>query len=78
MGAKILFIYVIVTAIRNYVEPKIVGAQMGLHPIITLVSMFIGLQLFGFIGMFGFPIMISFYWKNRKVEANNNLDIKES
>ena len=67
MGAKILIIYIIVTAIRNYVEPKIVGVQLGLHPIITLVSMFIGLQLFGFIGMFGFPIMISFFWKNRKV-----------
>ena len=68
MGAKILIIYIIVTAIRNYVEPKIVGVQLGLHPIVTLVSMFIGLQLFGFIGMFGFPIMISFIWKNRKVE----------
>ena len=73
MGAKILIIYIIVTAIRNYVEPKIVGVQLGLHPIITLVSMFIGLQLFGFIGMFGFPIMISFLWKNRKVE-----EVKES
>lgn len=77
LGAKILFIYVIVTAIRNYVEPKIVGAQMGLHPIITLVSMFIGLQLFGFIGMFGFPIMISFFWKNRKKDEVEQI-IKES
>lgn len=67
MGVKILIIYIIVTAIRNYVEPKVVGAQLGLHPIVTLVSMFIGLQLFSFIGMFGFPIMISFFWKNRKV-----------
>ena len=68
VGAKILFIYVIVTAVRNYVEPKVVGVQLGLHPIITLVSMFIGLQLFSFIGMFGFPIMISFFWKNRKIK----------
>ena len=63
LGLKLLLIYVIVTVIRNYVEPKIVGAQLGLHPIITLVSMFIGLRLFGFWGLFGLPVGISFLWK---------------
>ena len=66
MGIKLLVIYVIVTLIRNYIEPKIVGAQLGLRPIITLVSMFIGLRLFGFFGMFGLPLAISFFWKMRK------------
>ena len=66
MGIKLLVIYVIVTVIRNYVEPKIVGAQLGLHPIITLVSMFIGLRLFGFWGLFGLPVGISFLWKRRQ------------
>ena len=68
LGIKVLLIYGIVTVVRNYVEPKIVGAQLGLHPIITLVSMFLGLRLFGFIGMFGFPITISFIWKNMHKE----------
>ena len=63
MGIKLLVIYAIVTVVRNYVEPKIVGAQLGLHPIITLVSMFIGLRLFGFWGLFGLPVGISFLWK---------------
>ena len=52
--------------VRNYVEPKIVGTQLGLHPIITLVSMFIGLRLFGFWGLFGLPVGISFLWKQKK------------
>lgn len=63
LGLKLLLIYVIVTVVRNYVEPKIVGAQLGLHPIITLVAMFIGLRLFGFWGLFGLPVGISFLWK---------------
>ena len=66
LGLELLAIYGIVTVIRNYVEPKIVGTQLGLHPIITLVSMFIGLRLFGFWGLFGLPVGISFLWKQRK------------
>ena len=64
-GLKLLVIYAIVTIVRNFVEPKIVGAQLGLHPIITLVSMFIGLRLFGFWGLFGLPVGISFLWKQK-------------
>jgi len=69
-GLKLLAIYATVTVVRNYVEPKIVGAQLGLHPIITLVSMFIGLRLFGFWGLFGLPVGISFLWK-QKMQATN-------
>ncbi|MBQ3192148.1 MAG: AI-2E family transporter [Oscillospiraceae bacterium] len=65
LGIQLLLIYVIVTVIRNYVEPRIVGVQLGLHPIITLVSMFIGLRLFGFWGLFGLPVGISFLWKQK-------------
>lgn len=63
LGVQLFVIYAVVTIVRNYVEPKIVGAQLGLHPIITLVSMFIGLRLFGFWGLFGLPVGISFLWK---------------
>ena len=66
LGLELFAIYGIVTIVRNYVEPKIVGAQLGLHPIITLVSMFIGLRLFGFWGLFGLPVGISFLWKQRR------------
>lgn len=66
LGIQLFFIYAVVTVIRNYVEPKIVGTQLGLHPIITLVAMFIGLRLFGFWGLFGLPVAISFLWKERK------------
>ena len=66
LGIKLFAIYAIVTVVRNYVEPKIVGTQLGLHTIITLVSMFIGLRLFGFWGMFGLPVGISFLWKQKK------------
>ena len=67
LGIRLFIIYAIVTVVRNYVEPKIVGTQLGLHPIITLISMFIGLRLFGFFGLFGLPVGISFLWKQKKM-----------
>ena len=63
LGIKLLVTYIIVTVVRNYVEPKIVGTQLGLHPIVTLVAMFIGLRIFGFWGLFGLPVAISYFWK---------------
>lgn len=79
LGIQLFVIYIIVTVIRNYVEPKIVGTQLGLHPIISLVSMFIGLRLFGFWGMFGLPVGISFLWKQKaaKEAFQNNADDKQ-
>ena len=74
LGIQLFLIYLIVTVIRNYVEPKIVGAQLGLHPIVTLVSMFIGLHLFGFWGLFGLPVGISFFWKQQQEGSSHAQD----
>lgn len=41
------------------IEPKIVGGQLGIHPIVALMSMFIGATYFGILGLFGFPITLS-------------------
>ncbi|WP_320164225.1 sporulation integral membrane protein YtvI [uncultured Trichococcus sp.] len=55
----ILVVYIVVTIVRNILEPKIVGGQLGLHPVVTLMSMFVGVNLIGVIGLFGFPITLS-------------------
>ncbi|MEG0370617.1 MAG: AI-2E family transporter, partial [Hungatella sp.] len=57
LAIGLLVIYLVITVVRNIIEPKIVGSQIGLHPVVTLVSMFVGVQLFGVIGLFGFPIL---------------------
>ena len=59
LALGLLAVYLVVTVIRNIIEPKIVGSQVGLHPLVTLMSMFIGAQLFGVLGLFGLPITLS-------------------
>ncbi len=51
-------IYVLGILIRQIMEPKIVGSQIGLHPLVTLLAMYIGLKFFGILGMFVGPISI--------------------
>ncbi len=59
LGVGLLIVYVFVTVVRNILEPKIVGSQLGLHPVVTLMCMFIGVNLFGVLGLFGLPITVS-------------------
>ena len=56
LGIGMLALYLIVTVVRNTIEPKIVGEQVGLHPVATLMSMFLGSKIMGIVGLFGFPI----------------------
>lgn len=59
LAIGLIVLYVAITAIRNIVEPKLVGEKIGLPPLATLISMFVGLQLFGIVGMFLFPLTLS-------------------
>ena len=59
LAVKLLILYVVVTAVRNIIEPKIVGTQIGLHPLVTLMAMYVGTVLFGVVGLLGLPISIT-------------------
>ena len=54
----LLILYLVITVIRNIIEPKIVGKQIGLHPLLMLLCMYLGAKLFGFLGIFILPILI--------------------
>ncbi|MBQ8026850.1 MAG: AI-2E family transporter, partial [Clostridia bacterium] len=58
-GIGLLVIYVIITVLRQYIEPKLVAGQLGLPPIATLISMYLGLKIFGVLGMFILPLTIT-------------------
>ncbi len=58
MALGLSIIYLLGILIRQIMEPKIVGDQIGLHPLVTLVSMYIGLGLFGVLGMLIGPICV--------------------
>ena len=48
-------LYVALTISRQIAEPKIMGAGMGLPPLVMLIATYAGLKLFGFWGMILLP-----------------------
>jgi sporulation integral membrane protein YtvI len=57
VGVAVL--YALVSLVRNFSEPKIIGDQIGIHPLFTLISMFVGLRLAGLAGLVLFPILLT-------------------
>ena len=56
LGIGLLILYAAITVIRQILEPKLVSMNVGMHPVITLMGMYVGVQLFGVIGIFTLPI----------------------
>ncbi len=52
----LVVLYILITVIRQVIEPHLVAMNVGIHPILTLAGMYIGFQLFGVIGIFALPI----------------------
>ena len=52
----LLVLYAIITVLRQILEPKIVGKYIGLYPLATLFSMYVGLKLMGVLGLLLFPL----------------------
>ena len=57
-GLGFLCLYFIIFVIRQILEPRVVGQSIGLHPLVTLMSMYIGLRILGVAGMFLGPIIV--------------------
>lgn len=55
-GVGLLVIYLTVLFTRQMIEPKIVSQNIGMHPIITLMSMYIGYRTFSIGGLILGPI----------------------
>ena len=69
LGIELLVLYIIITIIRNIIEPKMVGTSLDLHPLATLITMIVGARMFSAVGMFGFPLALSFFQMRKKKQA---------
>ncbi|HEX2947079.1 MAG TPA: sporulation integral membrane protein YtvI [Clostridia bacterium] len=56
MGISLLVLYFVVLVVRQIIEPKVVGHQIGVYPLMTLLAMYTGLRLIGFAGLILGPI----------------------
>jgi sporulation integral membrane protein YtvI len=54
IGLSVL--YGIILIARQLAEPKVLSSSIGLNPLVTLISVFVGLKLFGVLGLIIGPI----------------------
>lgn len=50
--------YGVALGIRQFLEPKLVSMQIGMPPILTIMSIYLGLKIFGFVGVIIGPALL--------------------
>ena len=61
-GFGVLLIFLAVAIVRQCIEPHLLGARAGLHPLLGLLAMYAGERLFGFVGLLTFPLLTLFFY----------------
>ncbi|MBE6647188.1 MAG: sporulation integral membrane protein YtvI [Ruminococcaceae bacterium] len=78
LGVGLLILYAVTLVVRQLAEPKIVGSTLGIHPLATLASVYLGLKFLGFVGIFVGPMVallmreLFFKKSDEKDEKNND------
>jgi sporulation integral membrane protein YtvI len=57
----LIILFLVITVVRRVIEPKIFSTNLGISALAALVSMYIGFQLLGFIGLLAGPGLILLY-----------------
>ena len=58
LGVLLLILLFIMSAVRQFIEPRIVSGQIGIHPIFTLIAMYTGFKFIGILGLLLGPVIL--------------------
>lgn len=60
LGLTLAILFVVVAGTRQFIEPKVLSSSLNLDPLATLIALFVGFKLFGFLGLIIGPIGLVF------------------
>ena len=70
LGLAVIGLLIFISLVRQFLEPKIVSSHLGIHPLYTLISMYIGFKISGVLGLLIGPIVLiiilNFFNENNK------------
>lgn len=58
LGIAIIVLWIIMSVVRQFLEPRLVSKNIGVHPIFTLIAMYTGFRFIGIMGMLIGPIVL--------------------
>ncbi len=57
LGLGLLVLHVCLSVFRQFMEPRIIGQRLGLHPLVALLSLYLGISLLGVTGLVVGPLV---------------------
>jgi sporulation integral membrane protein YtvI len=66
LAVGLLLLFLVITVVRRIIEPKILGSHIGLGSIATIMSLYLGFELLGGLGIFLGPILVIVFKSIRK------------
>ena len=62
VAAGCLILYVICIFLRELLEPRLIGKRIGVRPVLVLISLYVGIKLFGVTGIIKGPLGFMIMW----------------
>ncbi|MBQ7788950.1 MAG: sporulation integral membrane protein YtvI [Clostridia bacterium] len=75
LAIGLLVLTLVIYIVRQYAEPRILSAQMNVHPLITLLAMYAGFKIAGIGGMVVAPIL-AFIIKTSYISIKNQKNVE--
>ena len=75
LAIGILIVFLISNILRSLIEPRVLGKNLGLHPLLALFSIYVGAKIMGFIGIVIAPIatnILFLLYKSKFFEKSSN------
>lgn len=76
LGVSLLILYAITFVVRQLSEPRIIGRRIGMYQLVLLFAMFLGMRMFGVLGLILGPLaaivlrsMMRIYLNGRQIKA---------
>ncbi len=78
LGIGLIILFLVNETVRQFAEPRILGRHLGIHPLATLASIYIGYSFFGVAGIFLLPLLVVLFgiYKDDAPEVAKSSDVK--
>ena len=80
LAIGLIVLFVVNTVVRELLEPRIVGKSLDMHPLLTLILIYVGYALFGVKGIVALPavaVLFGIVLNNRRTAEVNKPAAKE-
>ncbi|MFC3885169.1 sporulation integral membrane protein YtvI [Bacillus songklensis] len=57
-GIGLIILFVVITVVRRVIEPKVFSQSLGISPLASLISIYLGFKMLGFIGLLVGPALV--------------------